>query len=57
MLFLLWPMAAWAGPAMVIEAPKIHLEKPVMEGDVARAEFVVVNQGDAELTIDSVTPG
>ena len=59
LLFLgfIMPNVILAGPMMIITDPKLTLGEPILEGGVARGEFVIANQGDTELDIQSVTPG
>lgn len=47
---------ALAGPKAYV--PQLKKEVgPVYQGEVARAEFEVFNQGDQELVINKVSPG
>ena len=55
-VFLLSAVAQ-AAPVMMIAEPEVTLKEPVMEGEAAKGEFIISNQGDAELIIESVSPG
>ena len=56
LLFLAWPMAAQAQPVLDMPQTKMTLDEPVWQGQNARGEFLVSNQGDSPLEIKSVTP-
>lgn len=56
-LALAVPLSAHAGPKMTMTDTRLVFDKPFVEGDVIRAVFEFVNDGDAELVIERVTPG
>ena len=48
---------AFAGPKLVIDESVIVYTDPIMEGTKIKGEFIIQNQGDADLEIKKVLPG
>lgn len=48
---------AFAGPKLVIDQSVIVYTEPIMEGTKITGEFIIQNQGDADLEIKKVVPG
>ena len=48
---------AFAGPKLVIDESVIVYTDPINEGEKITGEFIIQNQGDADLEIKKVVPG